>query len=278
MLECPFGDDFQPPEKAESSAVFASEALQAHIASHIKEVGLLTLQKLPSDGDEEAETVESDQLGDDDGPGFARPRSMYSILDDEALDFHDDDEAAQSDLNRDEEDICPSVTRLDLEEKDSSGMTELHHAVEADDLSLVESLIENGANLGGRDNEGRTALHYASMRQSQGTRMISVLLNAGGNAFISLRDVNGQSALHYAVESNNIENVHVLVKHELLSRGADPNSASTDGKTALAWAAGQIWTQTASVLLDYGASILETRNARMVPLNEAAASGYASMV
>ena len=307
MLDCPFGDDFQPPEMAEPSAVFASEALQTHIAAHIKEVGLLTLQKIPSDDDEEAEDVESDQLVDDDGPGFAKRRgSMYSILDDEALDFHDDDEAAKRDLDRDEEDITPSVTRLDLEEKDSSGMTELHHAVEADDLPLVESLIQSGANLGGRDNEGRTVLHFASMRQSRDTRMVCMLLDAGGNTIISLRDVHGQSALHYAVESNNIESVDIFVKHdvdalatdywgfspflwavvssstdivkELLSHGADPNSATADGKTALAWAAGQIWTETTSVLLDHGAYILETRNARMVPLNEAAASGYTSTV
>ena len=307
MLECPFGDDFQPPEKAGSSAVFASEALQTHIAAHIKEVGLLTLQKLPSDGDEEAENVESDQLVDVDGPGFPKRRgSMYSILEDEALDFHDDDEAAKSDLDHNLEDISPSMTRLDLEEKDLSGVTGLHHAVEAGDLSLVESLIQNGADLGVRDNEGRTALHYASMGQSCDTRTISTLLDAGGNAIISLPDVNGQSALHYAVESNNIECVKVFVKHDvdtlitdywgfspflwavvsssteiikgLLSHGADPNSATADGKTALAWAASQFWTETALMLLDHGAKILETPNARMVPLNEAASCGCASMV
>lgn len=50
VLECPFGDDFQPPVEVKSSAVFASEALQLHVAAHMKEIALLTLQKLPSDG------------------------------------------------------------------------------------------------------------------------------------------------------------------------------------------------------------------------------------
>lgn len=32
VLECPFGDHFQPPEEIEPSAVFANEALQLHVA------------------------------------------------------------------------------------------------------------------------------------------------------------------------------------------------------------------------------------------------------
>ncbi|KAI1120124.1 hypothetical protein F5Y10DRAFT_290290 [Nemania abortiva] len=48
VLECPFGDDFQPLDKADSSAVFSSEALQLHVAAHMKEIALLTLQELPS--------------------------------------------------------------------------------------------------------------------------------------------------------------------------------------------------------------------------------------
>ncbi|KAJ5414210.1 hypothetical protein N7509_000837 [Penicillium cosmopolitanum] len=54
VLECPFGDDFQPSGKVESSAVFLSEALQLHVAGHMKEIALLTLQKIPSDDDENA--------------------------------------------------------------------------------------------------------------------------------------------------------------------------------------------------------------------------------
>ena len=51
VLECPFGDGYQPPESLESSAVFLSEALQSHVAAHIIEIALLTLQKLPSNVD-----------------------------------------------------------------------------------------------------------------------------------------------------------------------------------------------------------------------------------
>ncbi|RYP66402.1 hypothetical protein DL771_007811 [Monosporascus sp. 5C6A] len=302
VLECPFGDDFQPPEKVGSSAVFSSEALQSHVAAHIKEIALLTLQKLPSDVDENAENVDSDQPLEDDGPGFVKLRgSMYSILDDEALDFQDDTEAANAILGHREEDISPSVTRLDLEDRDDSGMTKLHHAVQAGNLRLAESLIYGGANLGSRDNGGRTALHYASMEQSHGPDIMTLLLNAGGKAIMNLGDANGQTALHYAAERDFTDGIHILLDHgvdprttdnygfspclwavvagqtratdKLLTIGADANSTSADGKSALAWAAGLGWSSIAGLLVNHGASMSGTRNMRIVPLEEAAASG-----
>jgi hypothetical protein len=66
VLECPFGDDFQPSGKVESNAVFSSEALQSHVACHMMEIALLTLQKLPSDDDEKVENVDSDHPLEDD--------------------------------------------------------------------------------------------------------------------------------------------------------------------------------------------------------------------
>ncbi|RYP70926.1 hypothetical protein DL769_004817 [Monosporascus sp. CRB-8-3] len=302
VLECPFGDDFQPPEKVESSAVFSSEALQLHVAAHIKEIALLTLQKLPSDVDENAENIDSDQPLEDDGPGFVKLRgSMYSILDDEALDFQDDAEAANAILDHRGEDISPSLTRLDLEDKDDSGMTKLHHAVQAGNLRLAESLIYGGANLGSRDNGGRTALHYACMEQSHGPDIMTLLLNAGGKAIMNLGDANGQTALHYAAERDFTDGIHILLDHgvdprttdnhgfspclwavvagqtratdKLLTIGADANSTSADGRSALAWAAGLGWSSIAGLLVNHGASMSRTRNTQMVPLEEAAASG-----
>lgn len=120
MLLCPFNDDFQPREKVESSTVFASEALQSHIAGHLKEIALLTLQKLPSKEDENNTNFDSDQALDDEvGPGLVKVRgSMYSVLDDdEDLVFPDDNgdaEAANVDLDLEVEGLNPSVTRLEL--------------------------------------------------------------------------------------------------------------------------------------------------------------------
>lgn len=68
----------------ESNAVFSSEALQLHVATHLKEIALLALQKLPSDADDNATNVRSDQPLEDGGG------SMYNLLDDESLDFQDE--------------------------------------------------------------------------------------------------------------------------------------------------------------------------------------------
>lgn len=82
VLECPFGDDFQPPEKAGSSNIFCTEALESHVAGHMKEIALLALQKLPTDGDEITENIDSDKPLDNEvttGSFIIMPTSMYSI-------------------------------------------------------------------------------------------------------------------------------------------------------------------------------------------------------
>lgn len=170
VLECPFGDDFQPSGKVEPSTVFLSEALQSHIAGHMKEIALLTLQKLPNDDDENAEDVDSEQPLEDYGPtgNFGiRRASMNSILDDEDLDFQDDDAGtANGSVGHNGEDISAQVTVLDLEDKDDLGMTDLHHAVQTGDLGLVKSLIESGASVNPRNKNGQTPLYYAAERAS----------------------------------------------------------------------------------------------------------------
>jgi ankyrin repeat protein len=269
VLECPFGDDFQPSGKAESSTVFSSEALQSHIAGHMKEIALLTLQKLPSDDGEVAENVDSDQPLVDDGPGGAfgiTRASMYSILDAEDLDFQDDDtEAADGNVGHPEADISARVTVLDLEDKDDLGMTKLHHAVQAGDLGLVESLIQSGASVNPRDENGQTPLHYAAERGF--VKYVEVLVKHGADLHII--DNSGFSPFLWAVVAG-----QEGAATRLLFMDADANAFSADGKSALVWAANLGWFGTAKMLLEHRASISDTRNTQQtLPLEEAAASG-----
>lgn len=290
VMECPFGDDFQAVGKEESSAVFKNEALQSHVTAHMKEIALLTLQKLPSDDDENPENVDSDQPLVDDGPGFGNLRgSMYSVLEDEELDLQDDDEEA-ADKGEDHRE----------EDKDKSGMTELHHAVQDGNLPLVESLIQKGASLSSRDSGGRTALHFAAMEQSQRHDLLQLILNAGGEATVNLGDDYGQTALHYAAERDSIEIISILVSHgadaritdsfefspylwavvagqrravgQLLAGSAKLSSA--DGKSALAWAAGLGWSSIAEIIFIRGGSSWTSQTmALQEALEDAAASG-----
>ena len=62
---CPFGDEFSAPEEAESNPVFITEALHQHVATHLKEIALLTLQKFPRDDNDNSEDVGSYLMMDD---------------------------------------------------------------------------------------------------------------------------------------------------------------------------------------------------------------------
>lgn len=274
VLDCPFGDDFQTLDKVGSSAVFSSEALQSHVAGHMKEIALLALQKLPSDDDENAENVDSDQALEDDGPagfvGVVR-QSMYSVLDDEDLDFQDDDTGdADDNPKRHEEEISARVTELALEDKDELAMTKLHHAVRAGDLDLVESVIQSGASVDCRDENGLTPLHYAAKRGL--VKCVAVLAKHGAD--IRINDNDGFSPLLWAVVAGQEDATDML-----LSMGADANSSSADGRSALAWAASLGRVSTAQILLDRGASVHDARNTQQTsPLEEAAASGSLPIV
>lgn len=309
MLQCPVNDDFQPPETVEPSTVFASEALQSHIAGHIKEIALLTLQKLPSNEDENNMDFESDQALDDEaGPGLVKLRgSMYSVLDDDEdlvfQDYDGDAEVANVDLDLEVEGLHPSVLKLDLEDKNEAGMTDLHHAVQTSDLQLAKFLIQGGAKLSSRDKSGRTTFHYAFVEHSSYPALIDLLLNAGDKSIMNLGDNNGQTALHYAAQMGNSDGIRILTDNgvdantmdnygfspllwavvagkaeatdKLLSLGAgNPNSASPDGKSALAWAAGLSHVKIAQLLVDRGANMSRTlKGPMMMPLDEAAAAG-----
>jgi ankyrin repeat protein len=309
---CPFGDDFQGPDKIEPSSgslIFSSEALQLHVAAHIKEIALLTLQKLPSNGDEDADNVGSDLASEHDAQGPPQKRaSMYSLLDDEAFDYQDEDGVAATysgpSDGEEEEEINAGVTTLDLEDKDRSGMTQLHCAVQAGDLRLAKSLIQESASvISSRDKNNRTALHYAAMEKSDiGLEMVRLLLDVGGQALINLGDDSGQTALHYATERGLAESICVMLEHgadmtvtdnegfspwlwavvagqtahasALLTSGiADVNASSVDGRTALGWAAGLGWSSIAQLLIAHDASLYQDQSAQISPLEEAAAVG-----
>ncbi len=298
LTECPFGDDFPTSEHSESNTVFASEALQLHVATHLKEISLLALQKLPCDGDDDSEDIASDLLSEDAGPARLRA-SMYSVLDDEALDVaHEaDDEVAKAS----EEGITSSVKALDLEDSDETGMAPLHRAVSDINIPLAKSLIDRGADLRSKACRGKTALHFASEKAS--AELLKLLLDCDTRDATSLRDDFGQTALHYAAKNGFNEGITLLVDsgafldtadeyglspflwaiiagqegaaRNLLSLGADAWSVRADGKAALAWAASFAQLSIAKSLLEYG---MQTEDSQSFPLHEASAVGDIDMV
>ncbi|KAM0742909.1 hypothetical protein ACQRIT_003086 [Beauveria bassiana] len=115
ITTCPFGDDFAAPEDIRSETVFSSEALELHVSTHLKEISLLALQKLPCDDDNNSGDMASDLLSEVEGVSKLQ-NSMYTVLDDEAFDLvhEEDDESTMFS----KEDTASSEEALHLEDKD----------------------------------------------------------------------------------------------------------------------------------------------------------------
>ncbi|KAJ8129230.1 hypothetical protein O1611_g4405 [Lasiodiplodia mahajangana] len=154
----------------------------------MKGIAFLSLQKLPGDDAMPADMASDQPLEDE---GFAKLRgSMHSVLDDESLDFRDEAE----------ESISSSVGKLDLEDKDTRKLMELHAAVRRNNTLSVKALIDEGADLLSTANDGKTILHYASMALDIDIGIMGLLLESGARESINFKDGDGQAPLHYAAK------------------------------------------------------------------------------
>lgn len=98
--------------------------------------------------------------------------------------------------------------------------TPLHWAAQHGHVEVVQTLIDNGADVNARDVFGRTPLHLAVGHP----RIISLLLDAGAN--VDARDSLSNTPLHRAVPS--IESVDALIR-----AGANVRAENTSGNTPL---------------------------------------------
>lgn len=152
------------------------------------------------------------------------------------------------------------------------GQTLLIWATERRYLDLVDELVRQGADLEAIDEFGRTALMYAV--EDRG--VLVPLLIAGANA--SAVDAHGISVLHYAVLNGDEHTVELLLSEgpepdaraldwaayhhrdpymceALLEGGADVNSRSEGGDTALMAAVREMWSLVVRYLLSKGADV-----------------------
>ncbi|KAE8155311.1 hypothetical protein BDV25DRAFT_167726 [Aspergillus avenaceus] len=254
VQECPFGDDFQPSGELEPSAVFSTQALESHVAAHIKEIALLTLQKLPSDVDETAEGIGSHQPLTDSGSGFASPRaSMYSVLYDETLDFeHGSTEDASHNLDHRDQGISASClleddrirSRTSLQ--DSHGWSILHLAVHSRDLATINTLLDSSAfgdTLVLFDENGLTAEEWLDLKPtSHHYKAISNL------AFVKSRCCRAVTGLRQAAFTGNVPMIKLLLR-----LGHNINGMNSGRRTALYHAAEKGMFSIVDLLLQMGA-------------------------
>ena len=112
-------------------------------------------------------------------------------------------------------------------------------AAEQGNEEIVSRLLEAGANVNFKDEQGKTALHYASSRE-----VGKLLLEA--NADITAEDLNGRAPLHEMALRGDYELIE-----EALFYGADPNKADSNGRTALLEASQKGHTVVVALLQEY---------------------------
>ena len=141
--------------------------------------------------------------------------------------------------------IDPSKLSKLIDEVDKYGKTALFYAANPE---FVKLLIEKGAKVNAKDNNGQTALMWAA--ENGRTEIVNVLIKKGGVDMVDVPDKLGITAIMYAAEKGHTETVNVLVR----IGSADVNNVSKYGKTALILAAQNGHTDTVKLLLELGAT------------------------
>ncbi|MDA5192570.1 ankyrin repeat domain-containing protein [Govanella unica] len=149
--------------------------------------------------------------------------------------------------------------QFDINMQTSEGYTLLHYAAEAGNLAMVDSLLERGANPSIKTNLGSTPFDMAigtmvqtrlkaamaggksASPQAKGTgdfdtaranigwrRNDVVIAELDKGLDVNMQNAEGYTLLHFAAGEGNL----AIVK-ELLQRGANPNTKTNSGQTAL---------------------------------------------
>ena len=136
---------------------------------------------------------------------------------------------------------------LDVNSRTADGATALQWAAHWDDFEAVDLLLKAGARVNAADDHGVTALSLACENVS--VRMVETLLNAGANPNVARS--SGVTPLIDAIEVGNVPIVKAL-----LARGANVNAATSKTKiTPLMWAIGEGQSAIAKMLLAVHADV-----------------------
>ncbi|KAK7993821.1 hypothetical protein PG989_007202 [Apiospora arundinis] len=172
-----------------------------------------------------------------------------------------------------------------LDSRDRDGLTPLMKAARDGDSSVLELLLDGGANVNASDTDNRTALSWASSKGQD--IVVKQLIDRGADIEAVASSVYGCGCTPLGLASEDGRNTtvkllldlganvdpkngwgftplqlasdkgYVDIVKQLLDRGADINASGVDGRTALFWATirGHEKISVISLLLDRGADI-----------------------
>ncbi|PRC90614.1 ankyrin repeat domain-containing protein [Solimicrobium silvestre] len=98
------------------------------------------------------------------------------------------------------------VDLVDVNQRDWSGDSPLHIAVILGDISIVEVLLDNGADVNALDERQFTALHFAAMKNN--AEIIVVLLDKGADR--NIKNDDGRKPLDCAISAGSSAAISVL--------------------------------------------------------------------
>src|SRR5690606_39256386 len=114
--------------------------------------------------------------------------------------------------------------QINMKHTNLEKQTALHIATSLGLVSVMQLLLEYGANVNASDVLERTPLHLAVTTGLQE----GVVLLLGNGASVNVRDLYGNSPLHLAVKGH-----HFAIANDLLLFGANVNFKKEDGMTCL---------------------------------------------
>ncbi|XP_011496712.1 PREDICTED: ankyrin repeat domain-containing protein 27-like [Ceratosolen solmsi marchali] len=158
---------------------------------------------------------------------------------------------------------------------DERGLTCLHVASVYGQVSVVDYLLQQGADPNERDTEGISALHCAATRGHQNTLLLLLHANADPNAI----DAKGNSALHLAADHGHDACVKALLYFAEQARILlHINTANLQGDTALHFASKWGYTSIVEILLEYGTDLNLKNRRGQTPLSVAHSSHIARLL
>ena len=106
----------------------------------------------------------------------------------------------------------------------SKGSTPLHQAVSSERLEIVNLLVRHGASIYSIDDQGMTPLHWSAAQNN--TEITIFLIEKGTD--VNARGITGATALHLAASSDQADHIEIL-----LENGAQLNAKTNSGRTPL---------------------------------------------
>jgi ankyrin repeat protein len=120
-------------------------------------------------------------------------------------------------------DVILAAGQFEINGSNVNGMTALHYASHANNMTTARYLLEKGADPAIGDNKGFTPLHLAA-KHSYNTDILALLLTREKKIEINKVNESGLTALYVAVATSN-----VTAARFLLEKGANPNVADPNG-------------------------------------------------